>query len=97
MNQTTLSPSLSKRNGGHILRAKLPCLILTFYTTADAIAFEEYAKEKKLSGRLIPIPRELSAGCGMAFRIEKSLLPPDYNRLITDSRISIQEFSEMDY
>lgn len=77
------------------MRKKVPCLILTFFTTADAIAFEQYAKATKLSGRLIPIPRELSAGCGMAFRIEKTNLTNDDMCSIAMSGISIQQQVDM--
>lgn len=77
------------------MRKKVPCLILTFFTTADAIAFEQYVKETKLSGRLIPIPRELSAGCGMAFRIEKSNLTNDDMKSISMSGIAIQQQVDM--
>lgn len=42
-------------------------LIVTFHTTADAMAMEKACKEQEVSGRLIPVPREISAGCGMAW------------------------------
>lgn len=56
------------------MRAKEPCYVFTFYTTADAIAFENYCHEHGLPGRLIPIPRELSAGCGMAWKVSVAAL-----------------------
>lgn len=52
-------------------------LVLTFYTTADAIATERLCKEKQIPGRLIPVPRELTSDCGMAWSTapeERSLL-----------------------
>lgn len=42
-------------------------LIVTFHTTADAMAMEKACKKQEVSGRLIPVPREISAGCGMAW------------------------------
>lgn len=42
-------------------------LIVTFHTTAAAIAAERICREAELSGRIIPVPRELSAGCGLAW------------------------------
>ncbi len=42
-------------------------LIVTFHTTTEAIAFEDAAKEAGLNGRLIPVPTEIAAGCGMAW------------------------------
>lgn len=35
--------------------------------TADAIALEKACKEAGRPGRMIPVPRELSAGCGLAW------------------------------
>ena len=42
-------------------------LIITFHTTADAMAMEKTCREKGLPGRLIPVPREISAGCGLSW------------------------------
>lgn len=50
-----------------MLRKKEPKVVITFHTTAEAIAMERACKTARLSGRMIPVPRELSAGCGLAF------------------------------
>ncbi len=42
-------------------------LIVSFHTTTAAIAMERYCLENGVPGRLIPIPREITAGCGMAW------------------------------
>lgn len=42
-------------------------LIIAFYTTHDAMAFEDYCKKNDISGRLIPLPGEISAGCGLSW------------------------------
>ncbi|HIW20866.1 MAG TPA: DUF3343 domain-containing protein [Candidatus Dorea intestinavium] len=52
------------------MRKKELKLIVTFHTTADAMALEKAAKQEKLKGRLIPVPRELSSGCGMSWKSE---------------------------
>ena len=49
------------------MRQKEWKVIITFHTTSDAIAFEKACKETGRSGRMIPVPRELSAGCGLAW------------------------------
>ena len=41
--------------------------IITFRTTSDAMAFEKKCKEHTIPGRIIPVPREISAGCGLAW------------------------------
>ena len=52
------------------MREKKRWLIITFHTTAAAIAMEKLCRAKGLPGRLIPVPRELTADCGMAWRAE---------------------------
>lgn len=49
--------------------ARVKCLkeVLTFPTTTQAVMMERKAREEGLSGRLIPVPRQISAGCGMAW------------------------------
>lgn len=47
--------------------------VLSFYTTSDAIYAEKIFQSKGIAGRLIPVPRELSAGCGMAWASDVSL------------------------
>lgn len=45
-------------------------LVVTFHTTADAMAMEKSCGEKGAPGRLIPVPRSISAGCGLAWCTE---------------------------
>ena len=55
------------------MREKKLWLVITFHTTAAAIAMEKLCRAQGLPGRLIPVPRELTADCGMAWRCEPSL------------------------
>lgn len=48
-------------------------LLLTFYTTAGAMKLEKLCKENDLPGRLIPVPRSITADCGLAWRCELDL------------------------
>lgn len=48
-------------------------LIVTFETEYDALYFSNLCKQAKLEGRLMPIPRKLSAGCGISWRAEPNL------------------------
>ena len=45
------------------MRKKELKLVVTFHTTADAMAMEKTCKEHEVNGRLIPVP----AGCGLAW------------------------------
>ncbi len=49
------------------MRKKELKLVVTFHTTADAMAMEKACKENAVPGRLIPVPRLISAGCGLAW------------------------------
>ena len=44
------------------MREKHPFIVLSFQTTVAAM-------ETGIPGRLIPLPREISAGCGLAWRM----------------------------
>ncbi len=62
------------------MRKKEPRLIFAFHTTADAMATESLCKEKGLPGRLVPVPREISAGCGIAWAA-----PPEAEEAIAEA------------
>lgn len=51
------------------MRAKRPYIVLSFRATVDAMAWEKRCIAEQIPGRLIPLPRELSAGCGLAWRM----------------------------
>lgn len=42
-------------------------LIITFFTTTDAMAMEHICKMQGIEGRIIPVPPSISAGCGLAW------------------------------
>lgn len=52
------------------MRKKELKLVIAFHTTADAMAMEKICKETGTPGRLIPVPRVISAGCGLAWCTE---------------------------
>ena len=56
------------------MRAKRPYIVLSFRTTVEAMAWEKHCQDSGIPGRLIPLPREISAGCGLAWR----MLPEDW-------------------
>ena len=58
------------------MRAKRPYIVLSFHATVEAMAWEKHCMEANIPGRLIPLPRELSAGCGLAWR----MLPGDWQQ-----------------
>ena len=42
-------------------------LVITFFTTTDAMAMERACKQEKADGRMIPVPGSISADCGLAW------------------------------
>lgn len=50
------------------MRKKQPALIVTFATTAAAMEAESFCLANQLPGRVIPVPREITAGCGLAWK-----------------------------
>lgn len=52
-----------------MIREKKPCVVLTFSTTTAAMSMEKRCGEHKIPGRLIPVPREITAGCGLAWKM----------------------------
>ena len=49
------------------MRKKEVKYVVAFHTTADAMAMEKACNERGVEGRLIPVPRQISAGCGIAW------------------------------
>jgi hypothetical protein len=58
---------------------KKPTLIITFTTTTQAMSMEKFCTQQNLPGRLIPVPREITAGCGLSWKAR----PEDKDLLIT--------------
>ena len=46
------------------MRQRKETWILTFAGTTQAMQMEQYARAHGLPGRMIPVPREITAGCG---------------------------------
>jgi hypothetical protein len=55
-----------------MMRAKTPKAVVTFATTSDAMAMEAAARSHGLPGRVIPVPSEIDAGCGLAWCADAS-------------------------
>ena len=72
------------RRGSGLMRKKELKIVVTFHTTADAMAMEKICKEKGIPGRLIPVPRILSAPPEDKELIEKILAEREINRAGVD-------------
>ncbi len=49
------------------MRQKTLRLVVTFHTATAAMAMEAACMAAQIPGRLIPVPREITADCGMAW------------------------------
>jgi len=72
---------------------ELQCVV-TFQTTTEAMAFEEAAKKEGLSGRIIPLPRAIGAGCGLAWR-ENPNYRSSLERLIGEQKLGYDKIYEL--
>ena len=62
-------------------------VVFTFHTTTDAMAAESLCKD--LGGRMIPVPGEITADCGLAWCAEPGLEKTLTNALNT-AKIPVQ-------
>lgn len=53
------------------MREKSEKCIVTFRTTTGAMAMERACKAAGVPGRLIPVPRTITAGCGLCWAAPK--------------------------
>ena len=61
------------------MRIKEERCIVTFRTTTGAMAMERACKASEVPGRLIPVPRTITAGCGMCWSA-----PPDAREAVEE-------------
>ncbi len=55
------------------MRPKQPRLIVSFHTTAEAIATETACRRRGLEGKLISVPRSVTSDCGLAWSAPPAL------------------------
>lgn len=70
------------------------CLVVSFNKTIDAMAVEDYCIKNNVAGRLIPLPKEISAGCGLAWKCridEKN----DITKALQNLNIKYDKMSEI--
>lgn len=76
------------------MRKKEEKIIITFHTTAASMAVEKACREAQIPGRLIPVPRELSAGCGFAWCSDPEWQEP-LERLLEKKKIETEAIVRM--
>ena len=76
------------------MRTKQNYHLLTFHTTTAAMAMEDYCHEHGIPGRMIPLPQEISAGCGLAWRMRPEEYAQEKDR-IEASKIQVENSLEL--
>jgi hypothetical protein len=68
--------------------------LATFDTTTDALRFERTCRDEGIVARIVPVPRSLSASCGLACRFPCG--DRDRVRTIAASRgLDVTEYHEL--
>ena len=73
---------------------KKKCLVISFNKTIDAMSVEEYCLKNNVSGRLIPLPKEISAGCGLAWKCDIEKME-DMNKVFDSLKIKYDKMVEL--
>ena len=76
------------------MRTKQNYHLLTFHNTTAAMAMEDYCHEHGIPGRMIPLPQEISAGCGLAWRMRPEEYAQEKDR-IEESGVRIERHVEL--
>ena len=76
------------------MREKSPRVVITFHTTAEAMATEKLCNQNNLDGKLISAPRALSADCGIAWSAP-SALRETIEKLLADNAIEYDGIHEL--
>ena len=77
------------------MRSEKPVkLYVTFYTFSEAMATEAACKRENLSGKLVSVPRKLSAGCGVAWECAPEL-KSHIIKLLEEEDIEFEEMAEL--
>ncbi|MBS6353709.1 DUF3343 domain-containing protein [Oscillibacter sp.] len=70
------------------MRKKQERFVVTFATTTGAMAMEQACRSAGLPGRLIPVPRSITAGCGMCWSAPPSARA-DLEALVIRERLDV--------
>ncbi|MBK5253906.1 MAG: DUF3343 domain-containing protein [Peptostreptococcaceae bacterium] len=73
------------------MREKQEKLIVTFRTTTGAMAMEKACITEHIKGRLIPVPRSITAGCGMCWMTEPNA-QEEIETLVIERKLDVDGF-----
>lgn len=70
-------------------------ILIAFNSTTNAMAVESYCKSNNIEGRMIPLPRKISAGCGICW-ISPIILKDEILKILIDNNFKYEEIYEME-
>lgn len=70
-------------------------LIVTFYTSSEAMATERVCKDAGIDGKLISAPRNLTADCGISYATEVSNKEKIEN-LLKEKKVEYEKMVEIE-
>ena len=76
------------------MREKELRFVVTFHTTAEAMATERLCKRKNIEGKLISAPRHVTADCGIAWS-SPAALAQAVREAVEGAGIETQGFHEL--
>lgn len=78
------------------MRSKQPTLFFSFSSASGAMEAEALCAEAGVPGRLVPTPREITAGCGLAW-----MCPPEHRqtvlRFFREKGLEYEGLLQLDY
>lgn len=77
------------------MRKKNFYLLITFATTTQAMAFESFCIQNNIQGRLIPVPGQVRAGCGLAWRCSPKQME-DLMAVTKQNKIKYESMCELE-
>ena len=72
------------------MREKEDKILITFKSFTDAVAFEKALKGREIPGRLVPVPREISASCGQCW-ISPVVWESRVQEIISEDGLSVED------
>lgn len=76
------------------MRGKKEYRVISFASTVAAMEFEHWCMEENLPGRMIPTPGQVSAGCGLSWRVKEEEFPIMEKKL-SQSEISFEKITKL--
>ena len=76
------------------MRSKEPRLVISFHTTAEAMATERLCRQNDLEGKLISVPRSITSDCGLAWSAPAALRE-SIEALLVQHAVEVAGYHEM--